>query len=491
MKIASGKLKTILVAVIIFVLAVTMVACNYNPATNDGIPSGGGNDNNGGNLSGDDSSGTPSGSSEDVFTVRLSEKVATAYLIDIKVIWTDVESSSGAYYSANFDKDGVARVTGLDGDYKVTLSAIPKGYTYNPNIYVTNRDERDIVIQIFKLGEVSNPDATGLSSYDRFILKSTGAYRAVLTADNFENGLWFTYEPQTAGEYSLETLIDVTANKLCPMLDYHGGSFAFVNPTGTTIEGGGEESTYTKNVRWEMKVSGSQYPTFHFHIYATTLDKNVFPINVDFILERDGEYTDSGKLQTIEVEATHDFDAISDIAFSDYRGSFTAYYEFDGNNGLLDGSKVHYAGENAKSEAERKANDYYYVELADGTKKILYARITKDTGNSDTGVEIPTTDVITTDSATLFLDPMNAPKTVEGKDEKGQNRYYNYVGFIKTYAEYTNAVGCYPVTQELQLFLQRISITKRLFNDGGGVAESKGIMSSESNQWLWACVVFE
>lgn len=483
MKFAVAKFNKILVVAIILVLAMTAVACNYKPA-ND--PTTGGNSpNQGGSNQGGSSQG---GGDSDVYTVTLNRELPSALLVGLKAIWTDMESKNGAYYSASFNKDGVATVTGLDGDYRVTLSSTPEGYTYNPNIYYVNNSSRDVEIALYELLTPDNADtATGLDGYHSFMLSSIGAYRAVFTAENYENGLWFTYKPSSTGTYSVESMIDITQNKLNPKLDVHGGTFAFVTPTPTEespIDDGGEASTYTKNFRWEIQLK-SVGNVYHFRLYAETLDKGVFPLNVDFILDRDGEITGGNSVDREEVSVQHDFNAIAEIAQSGMDGTYKPYAKFDNNNGFLDGSKVYYAGENAVTEEEKKANDYYYVIDSNGNKKILYAKISQDNEVIDA-------------EGKGFLNPLGLPRSVKGKDEEtGKTKYYNYVDFIQTYGTHADALngdGCYPVTKELQLFLQRYSTWQRLFNDGKGMAENNEngelYKSSEKNQWLFACGVY-
>lgn len=490
MKIAYSKLKRFLVVAMILVFAVTLVACNYKPAVDSTM----GGSSQGGNQSGSGQGGSQSGTNhgdgnqggsqggdvtvdEDVYTVRFSEKIPYAYIAGIQVIWTDIESINGAFYSAYFDKDGVASVSGLDGDYRVTLSATPEGYTYNPNIYFANSDSKDITIKLFELLEPDNAStATGLDRYHSFLLSSTGAYRAVLTADNFENGLWFTYKPTLTGNYSFESMIDITQNKLNPILDQHNGTFAFVTEfPSQTVNDGGESNTFTKNFRWEVTLK-SVGNVYHFRLYAETLDKGVFPLYVDFILDRDGELTNGSANNTQRVEVTHDFDAIADVAYSDIAGSFRWYGNFDGNNTILDGSKVFYAGDGAQTPEEKKANDYYYVIDSNGNKKILYAKI-------DGAF------VFEEEDGKGFSNPLLKNRKIEGRDENNNVCFYYYDEFITTYATKAVKDGCYPVTAELKLLLQRYSIWQSLFRDGEGGAEAY-FMSSETNQWLFDCGVF-
>ena len=57
--------------------------------------------------------------------------------IEMSAIWTDGFST----FSSRFDNSGVARIDGLDGDYRVRLSAVPNELTYDPNSNIATNDE--------------------------------------------------------------------------------------------------------------------------------------------------------------------------------------------------------------------------------------------------------------------------------------------------------------------------------------------------------------
>ena len=76
------------------------------------------------------------------------------------------------------------------------------------------------------------------------------------------------------------------------------------------------------------------------------------------------------------------------------------------------------------------------------------------------------------------------------------NKDYN--DFIKNkYGSYCNADGVYPVTEELQIFLQEYATSQAIFDDGNGMAEKPGknddgtffpgYNSGEHDMWLFAC----
>ena len=64
----------------------------------------------------------------------------------------------------------------------------------------------------------------------------------------------------------------------------------------------------------------------------------------------------------------------------------------------------------------------------------------------------------------------------------------NYKQFIEVeYANACNSDGVCYVTAELKDFLQKFSISQRLFRDGEGLVETQGGFAVEDDQWLFAC----
>lgn len=423
--------------------------------------------NSSGGAQGSDSSGNSGEDEEgdDVFTVTLVTNTSSFSLAGqsktISARWTDMESSNSAFYTAEFDSKGVAKISGLDGDYKVTLTDVPDGYTYNPNIYEANNESRDVYIVLYPLSAATGL-GTGWVENEVISLTSMGVYRATLTKSNYEKGVHFKFKPTTTGLYSVQSIIDITANELNPILDvYMGNSGGYVNEASPdTRDDGGEANTYTKNFLWSLQLTDVGN-VFYFCVRATTLSADVFPINVDFILDKDGEISGGGNSETTVVTPAHDFEAAADTAFDDAVGTFTYMAWYNGNRGVLHGSDV-------------KLGDDGYYHLYDAETetygKKIYAKINKDT------------EIIGTDSQTGFCDGMVRLTNLNG---------YNYTDFIRDeergYAAYVNGDGVYPVTEELKVFLQNYAVAQRLFNDGNGYAEGAGYNSSETDQWLFAC----
>ena len=394
----------------------------------------------------------------------------------VQAKWTDKESQNSAYYTASFDAQSRAQISGLDGDYKVTLTALPDGYTYNPNIYEANNDNRVVSIDLYKLTPTSGK-GTGWYGGAAINVSSMGAYRATLTRSNYRDGVHFCYTPTTSGVYSIESIIDTTEDKLNPFIDIYFGNVGWVpdNPSETRDDGG-TENTYTKNFRWEIDLAENERGNvFWFSIRATTLAADVFPINVDFILDKDGEFT-SGRVPPSEkMTPTEDFEKAT---WEREGNTWHAMYQEDADgdgkaDNLLNGDLVKFWS------TDEGGDGYYHLyDKETGTYgNLLFACIGQS--NSILG------DSILGEYVTVsYLEGYNYNEFFYQLDESGSYILTdpNGVKLKKNYGNYPT----YPVNEELQLFLQRFSVSKRLFNDGNGVGEALAD-STEEDQWLFAC----
>lgn len=423
----------------------------------------------------------PSSPSDDPtqFVVTLRRLNSSSFNLNgykLKAYWTD--TSTSAVYSAQFDENGTARCSGLDGDYRVTLSTLPDGYTYDANGYTADNYDRETRVVLYQL---SYGSGKGTGWYEEVCsLASTGIYRATLTKINYLEGVHYTFTPTVAGEYSIESMIDTTNNELNPILDVFNGSKHYIGSQIATQDDGGAENTYTKNFKWTIQIDSRHVGnSFLFCVRATALTENMFPINVDFKLERDGEFS-SDRLTSVKMTPQHDFAAAEATAFDDATGTFKYIAKYDpSNKGYLDGSLVAYNQDDGYYHLCTKDEDGNVISWG----KKIYAKITQDS------------EVVVTPSNVGFCHSeisLRFLNNAEQDSSYSEDTYFNYQEFIRNtdtgYAGHVNGDGVYPVTKELKIFLQRFSVSNRYFNDGNGYAEVTQLYSSsDSNQWLFSC----
>ncbi len=398
---------------------------------------------------------------EDAFTVKLvCGGVAFSPSAQIFAQWTEEDGYS--IHRAPVDSKGVAKISGLDGDYKVTLSALPAGYTYDANVYSANNDERETVITLFRITPTTG---SGNDLYDAIMLTDRGVYRATINYSG--QTVYFRYKPTYTGEYSVSTLVDVTDNVINPLLDVHLGTGGYINPTPeAVVDTGGPENTYTKNLVWIKELGNTNY-ILTFGIRAVGMNNNPFPVNIDFILQWEGEFTGGEEIKKDVQVPKEEF--VQQTVPEGKTFKYVAY--LDSENRLLDTDMF-------KLWKKEDGGDgyYHFYDEITGYGELLYAKISKDN------------EVIITNSKSGFLDGFV-------RCEVG-NKDYN--DFIKNkYGSYCNADGVYPVTEELQIFLQEYATSQAIFDDGNGMAEKPGknddgtffpgYNSGEHDMWLFAC----
>lgn len=410
---------------------------------------------------GDDDPDVPEPPEEDGFTVTLlwnNESFTEEQYPNVDLLqaqWTDKETNQK--YRANFNSEGVASISGLDGDYQVTLVTPPDGFTYDPNIYQATNALNSVLIDLYQLTPTKG---TGSDPYDGSItINSPGAYRVTLQTATQE--IWFRVRPTERGLYSIESLVDVTANKINPILYTYAGTDGYVNMASEQkIDDGGSANSFTKNFRWEIQLPKEEVGSLRFFVIrSTNNDPSAYPLVVDFIYDKDGDFT-GGTQPAVPVLPEEDFSKWGDGGNADQitpEGTFTYCANRPGvANHLLDADMVKLNPEDGY---------YHYYDAVTGEYgDLLFAKISQPT-------EI-----------------VNLPFT----DTSYMNIYYlngrSYLSFINDYyAHYVNRDGCYPVTEELRAFLMDYSTSQAIFNDGDGIAELAGYNSDEESQWMFAC----
>ena len=246
-------------------------------------PSGGGQGSGSGG-DGDDEEFTPpvmNNDPTDDFTVTLLvDGQPYSPRMEMLAYWTDGYS----IHAAKFDKTGVARIDGLDGDYRVTLSAVPNELTYDPNSNIATNDERNIVLELYTLNILTG---LGTGQYSGHSISKTGVYSATL--NSAEEGIFFMYSPTENGIYTIESWTDTSADNINPYVDIYIGTFAW-NQYSKTIDDGGSQGSYTVNFKHDVRLTEDQVG--NNYIFAVKADSRTgkYPITVTFAIKRDGGF---------------------------------------------------------------------------------------------------------------------------------------------------------------------------------------------------------
>ena len=397
-----------------------------------------------------------------IFKVTLIYENAPFYPMEtMRAQWTGEDG----VYDAEFNVFGVAQITGLDGDYRVTLSNVPTGYTYDPNNHYADNDNTDITIEILKL----NPWGTGTGSSELTAIevRQLGTYRAALTERN--QWIYFMYRPLAAGKYSIQSWVDIVANEVNPILErYNANSGGWSDWVGRS-DSGGSASSFTKNFKMEISISAAEIPSdegqagniWLFAMHADVVNEVLYPVIIDFTIKFEDDYIPKDENYD-PVEAEGPFADAEWWATHLITGN-TFRYVFEDTDKSMTTS--HPLGEIMLNTMD---GFYHFYDKETGTfGDILYVKLAKPN--------------FFIDAENGFISSEITPR-FEGKD---------YSEFLSTYTNYCRETdGIHPVNAELQKFLQLYAIGQQLFDDGDGYAEILGYNSSEDNMWLFAVGYF-
>lgn len=375
----------------------------------------------------------------------------------ITVVWMDDYSK----YSSVIETDGIAKKE-LDGEFNIYLETLPEGYTYNPNIYKSDNENCEIQIELLKIGKISKGKGTAL--YEEYKIGSAGTFQTKLESKNSK--VYYEYTPNRAGYYFIESYVNIYEDSVNPKIDVYTGTFA-AKFFSETLDKGGEykKGGYTRNFKWVVKLSQDQLNNvFTFAVFAES-KSGAYPVTVTFRITYEGEYNPDTTVSSLIMAKEADFKT------PEYSSSLYTYINSDGGTGSYYAGVTN--GTGILDEANFKYNEetgywHVYNKQTGEFGPILCAKITEPCCYYETGL------------AYIQMAGNKNLTICDGTE--------NYTQFIEIqYAAACNSDGVCYVTNELKEFLQKFSISQRLFFDGGGFVESTGVYAIEEHQWLFAC----
>ena len=322
-----NKITKLLTSAVLLLLVFSIVGCGeYTPAINSPA------DSTAGDTAPETSQIGPSGDTpdENAYTVTLRHN-GEPYVPEDEIFahWTDGYS----FYNAAFNENGVAATGDLDGNYNVTLSAVPDKLVYNPNIYVATADERNVVIDLY---DISKPvKGTGKGLYKCYELEGVGIYRAKIEKASAQ--VYYQFVPLEEGIYVVESWVDVTAGIINPKADLYTGTFAAKFAAGT-LDDGGVSRGYTKNFRYEINVDASMIGNVYtFAIHVETKATEFSPVEIDFAISRNGSYFLPTFDNNMEIPTelysimNNEIDKLGEMSFEEYRDKLAPFtYDYQG-----------------------------------------------------------------------------------------------------------------------------------------------------------------
>ena len=503
------SIKRIIACLLALLMIFSAVSCGeYKPATGNG--QGGGN----GLVEQPELDDDPTND----FTVQLRvNEQPYSPTVAMNVYWNDGYN----IHIAPVDESGMARIDGLDGDYRVTLSTVPQGLAYDSNSYISTNDDRNIIIDMYDLNLLRGA-GTGL--YECYNISTTGVYTVTI---NSEDDLsYIQFAPQTNGVYTVESWADTSFDDVSPYCLAYFGTTQYKYGEYRVSEVG-ICGSYTRNFIHKVNIAdenisagGGGSLTFTFAVGAET-KSGVYPVNLTFAVKRNGGFDLERNEKTTMVPShdwsAFDFDAFNALAGGEIIGAETLYpgtddcFIFDEDNyrvwEIADGGDgVYHLYDEEKYAATGGYGPILVAYITEPCRYIDRSFTTiEEVGNSALVTEgiynyrlfikgfaaMAAEGYYCISECLCHLDG-STPACLVGCTECHEdcNQLEPDQMNVKGYADYVNSDGVAPVTPELVGFLQGFAITQRYFADGAGWVETSAkypIDAYEDSQWLFAC----
>lgn len=499
----------------IFMLCSFLSCGEYKPATDKGEGSGQGGTGNfpGGSEQQPDMDEDPAND----FTVQLRvNEQPFKPTVSMSIYWNDGYN----VHIAPVDDSGCARIDGLDGDYRVTLSAVPSGYAYDSNAYTATNDNRNIIIDMYDLNLLRGA-GTGL--YECYEISTTGVY--TVTLQNEGDLSYIQFAPQTNGVYTVESWVNAVEDDVSPIcMAYLGSSqYKYGEYRVTDV---GVCGSYTRNFIHTVNIAddnistGGGSQTFTFAVGAET-KSGVYPVNLTFAVKRNGGFdldrTEKTTVLSTQDWSAFDFEAFNALAGGTIVGAETLYpgtddcYIFDEDKYRVweiseGGDGVYHLYDKEKypetngfgpilvgyiSAACKYLPDAPFTEI----DEIGFGALTKVQGLYNYKLFIEGFEAAAnagyycTTDCLCHLDG-SLPACLHGCADCSEDCTTVSAEQMATrgYADFCNSDGVAPVTRELALFFQRYAEGQRFFADGGGTVDGYyPVDAYEDSQWLFGC----
>ena len=499
--------------------------------------------------------GDETGYSDSAFTVALRYN-GVKYIpsSDVVVTW----KNGSTLETSTINSKGYAGSERLDGDYKVTISGLPEDKVYNPNIYEATNDKRNVIIDVLDFGSYTGRgkdpyNGIRLSKAGVYSVTLKDA-KEIVYFDFFpsKSGMYGIESWIDVGEGKYNPLCDVylgtTVYKNFDQTVDGGGAEGVYTKnfkTGINVNDDMVGNVLTFGIHTDA-ISTDNYPATI--VFAVTLD-GAFDLITNheydmYVPEDPYAYVDGSVFYDSSYEVVY---AETPIAGRD------GAYEFVNANYKLwpkeeNGDGYYHVYNEEKYSRENYPNGYKdgYPE---GYGPILYAQITQPTRfieNPLSNFEVKGKPLSIKVSDDLRLNYKHyiegysnlARRVWDGQIQKYLSSYYCYIGcpchpadqienfaclegctncldlcrnvkreFVLSWDEngnplsyfegiqaYSTLNGGVAVTEELKIFLERLSVAQRYFADGEGwmeTHEAVNVDAADDAMWLFPCFYFE
>ena len=206
----------------------------------------------------------------DNYTVKVVYPDNTPVSGGVKVQWC---TGDICLVPVKVNENGIAENDIDDDNYYIHISNIPSGYTYDPNAYTANADNKNIEIKLYALNELSG-EGTSAAPY----VVTNGAYNVTYAESSASGMKYYSFTPTEAGTYSIKSLATdkLAMNEIDPYIGFLGTS----NDMNNIDISGNVDSKVNINFNYTFEAEAGVTYTFIVFVSSAT----TFPASFDIVI---------------------------------------------------------------------------------------------------------------------------------------------------------------------------------------------------------------
>lgn len=184
---------------------------------------------------------------------------------DICLLPVDVNNAGVAYNALDDNKS-----------YYIHIDGIPAGYTYDPNAYTTNKDNKKVEIKLISLNELS-----GEGTLENPYVVSENAVTVTYEAQGVLGVKYYSFTPSESGTYSIKSLAmdKLALNAIDPYIGFLGATETDISKCDVS---GNKDSKV--DINFNHTFTAEAGVTYRFIVFVSSATK--YPASFDIVVTK-------------------------------------------------------------------------------------------------------------------------------------------------------------------------------------------------------------
>ncbi len=129
-------------------------------------------------------------------------------------------TGNNCFLPVKVNEQGLAEIELDNGNYYIHIEGIPAGYTYDPNAYTTDANNKFVEIKLISLSNVVSGEGTILQPY---VIKE-GTTNISFSETGVAGAKYFSFTPEVSGKYTIKSIAmdKLAMNEIDPYLGFLG-----------------------------------------------------------------------------------------------------------------------------------------------------------------------------------------------------------------------------------------------------------------------------